>query len=115
MFAGSAYQNDDLIFCTAIGKKLDTRRLYELHCRDLKGAGIEHTAFHNLRHTVATLLLAKGENVKSIQDLLGHADINTTLNTYSHVLLGMKAATAERMDGIIGSVLPDSNSKQKLR
>jgi len=59
MFAGSAYQNDDLIFCTAIGKKLDTRRLYELHCRDLKGAGIEHTAFHNFRHTVATFCLLK--------------------------------------------------------
>ncbi len=107
--AGSAYHDEGLIFCTALGKKLDTRRLYELYCRALKRANIEHTAFHNLRHTVATLLLKKGENIKTIQELLRHADISTTLNTYSHVLDEMKAASAERLDGIIGGVLPGIN------
>jgi len=107
--AGSAYMDEGLVFCTALGKKLDTRRLYEIHCKALKSAGIEHTAFHNLRHTVATLLLEKGENIKTIQELLGHADVTTTLNTYSHVLDRMKAASAEKLNGIIGSVLPTSN------
>lgn len=107
--AGQAYHDEGLIFCTALGKKLDTRRIYELHCRALKRANIEHTAFHNLRHTVATLLLKKGENIKTIQELLRHADISTTLNTYSHVLDEMKAASAERLDGIIGGVLPEVN------
>ena len=108
--AGPAYMDEGLVFCTALGKKLDTRRLYEIHCRALKSAGIEHTAFHNLRHTVATLLLEKGENIKTIQELMGHADVSTTLNTYSHVLDRMKAASAEMLNGIIGSVLPTSNS-----
>lgn len=103
--AGSCYKDEGLIFCTALGKKLDTRRLYEMHSRALKRAGIEHTAFHNLRHTVATLLLEKGENVKTIQELLGHADISTTLNTYSHVLDRMKAATANKLDEIMDDVL----------
>ncbi|MDD3040454.1 tyrosine-type recombinase/integrase [Bacteroides sp.] len=58
------------------------------------------------RHTVATLLLEKGENIKTIQELLGHADASTTLNTYSHVTARTKAASAERLNSIIGSVLP---------
>lgn len=45
----------------------------------------------------------------TIQELLRHADISTTLNTYSHVLDEMKAASAERLDGIIGGVLPEVN------
>lgn len=108
--AGPAYNDEGLVFCTALGKKLDIRRLYEIHCRALVNAGIDHIAFHDLRHTFATLLLEKGENVKIIQELLGHADIGTTLNTYGHVLERMKAASAERVEGIIGSILPTSNA-----
>lgn len=107
--AGPGYKDEGLVFSTSLGKKLDPRRIYEMHCRGLSEANIEHTAFHNLRHTVATLLLEKGENIKTIQELLGHADVSTTLNTYGHVLERMRAASAERLNGIIGSVLPTSN------
>ncbi len=41
--------------------------------------------FHDLRHSNATLLLSKGVDFKTIQTRLGHADISTTLNIYSHV------------------------------
>lgn len=59
---------------------------------------------------MATLLLKKGENIKTIQELLRHADVSTTLNTYGHVLDEMKAASAEKLNGIIGNVLPVTNS-----
>lgn len=42
--------------------------------------------FHDLRHTHATLLLSQGVDVKTIQKRLGHSNISTTLNTYTHVL-----------------------------
>ncbi|MEQ8174751.1 MAG: site-specific integrase [Syntrophomonadaceae bacterium] len=98
--AGKGYKDEDLIFCTAIGTKLDPRRVYDIHCQTLVKANIKHIAFHDLRHTVATLLLQAGESTKSIQELLGHSDIRTTLGTYAHVLDEMKAATAEKLDGI---------------
>lgn len=41
--------------------------------------------FHGLRHTFASYLLTKGVNIKVIQEQLGHATIQETLNTYSHV------------------------------
>ncbi len=41
--------------------------------------------FHDLRHTHATMLLESDVNIKIIQERLGHNDISTTLNVYSHV------------------------------
>lgn len=104
--AGALYYDEGLLFCGRLGNRLDTRRLYELHCRALKEAGLEHIRFHDLRHTFATLLLEKGENIKTIQELLGHKDISTTLNIYAHVTQKMKAANATRVEGIMAGSLP---------
>jgi len=109
--AGSAYQDEGLIFCTALGKKLDTRRLYELHCRALKNAGLEHMAFHDLRHTFATLMLERGEDIKTIQELLGHADVSTSANTYTHVLKKLKAASADKMDRVMADAMKIATTK----
>lgn len=104
--AGPGYNSEDLIFCSTIGEKLDTRRLYEIHSKALIDAELKHIPFHNLRHTVSTLLLKKGENIKTIQELLGHANIQTTLNDYGFVVDEMNAACADRIDTIIGPSLP---------
>lgn len=56
--------------------------------------------FHDLRHTSATLLLLADVNVKIVSERLGHASIQLTLDTYSHVLPTMQKRAAEKMDGI---------------
>lgn len=112
--ADTSYEDEGLIFPTALGRKTDPRRIYETHCQALKVAKIKHIAFHNLRHTVATLLLLKGENFKTIQELLGHSDIRTTMDTYVHVLDEMKAASAETMNGIISEALTSINPDSSL-
>jgi integrase len=71
--------------------------------RLLKRAGLpEKTRFHDLRHTCATLLLKKGVHPKLVQELLGHATISITLDTYSHVLPGMGDAAVGAMDEELG-------------
>ncbi|GFN35881.1 tyrosine-type recombinase/integrase [Tepidimicrobium xylanilyticum] len=57
--------------------------------------------FHDLRHTNATLLLSHGVDFKVIQTRLGHFDINTTLNIYSHVNLEMQKDATTKLNEIL--------------
>jgi integrase len=65
----------------------------------LAKAGLPNIRFHDLRHTSATILLAEGEHPKVVQERLGHSQISTTMDIYSHVLPGMQKAAADRMNG----------------
>ena len=53
---------------------------------------------HDLRHTCATMLLKMGQHPKYVQELLGHANISITLDTYSHVIEGIGDGLADAMD-----------------
>lgn len=57
--------------------------------------------FHDLRHTHATLLLLAGVNGKVVQERLGHASIELTLNTYSHVTPTMQEAAVEKLEKLL--------------
>lgn len=56
---------------------------------------------HDLRHTCATVLLSKNVHPKFVQELLGHASMAITLNTYSHVLPGMGDQTTTAMENAL--------------
>jgi integrase len=57
--------------------------------------------FHDLRHTAATLLLARGVHPKLVQELLGHSSIAMTLDRYSHWILSMGEQTAAAMEAAL--------------
>ncbi len=67
----------------------------------LKRAGLEGFRFHDLRHTAATLALLKGVPAKVVQEMLGHAKISQTIDTYSHVLPTMQAEAARKLDSAL--------------
>ena len=73
--------------------------------RALKRAGLPHIRVHDLRHTVASVLLAKGVNPKVVQDLLGHSTVLTTLNTYSHLTESLSRSAADAMDAMLTPTL----------
>jgi integrase len=56
--------------------------------------------FHDLRHTCATLLLGKGVHPKIVQEMLGHATITQTMDTYGHVLPNMQEKAVAAMEDI---------------
>jgi integrase len=60
----------------------------------LKRAGLPQVRFHDLRYTCATLLLTKNVNSKVVSEMLDHANIAITLDTYSHVLPNMQDSAA---------------------
>ena len=70
--------------------------------RMLKRAGLPRVRFHDLRHTAATLLLARGVNVKVVSEMLGHANVGITLSIYGHVLPHMHQQAADTMDALLG-------------
>jgi integrase len=54
-----------------------------------------------MRHTWATLLLSEGVHSKFVQELLGHATISITLDTYSHVLPTMQDQAVAAMESVL--------------
>ncbi len=99
---GDGYQDQGLIFPGEHGQPMRPWTLTGKFERILKRAGLPHIRFHDLRHPCATLMLCEGVHVKIVQELLGHADITITLNTYSHVLPGMGDEATGAMDRIFG-------------
>jgi|SRR5690625_588802 len=59
-------------------------------------AEVKSITFHELRHTHATLMLEMNEHVKIVQQRLGHAKVETTINTYSHVRPEIHQKSAQR-------------------
>lgn len=66
----------------------------------VKAKRLSKIKFHDLRHTHATLLLSQGIDVKTIQKRLGHSNISTTLNTYTHVLDELDQNAAKALEKI---------------
>jgi integrase len=98
--AVSLWQENGLVFASEIGEPLDRRDLTSRRFKPLlKRAKLsEKTRFHDLRHTCATLLLTKNVNPKIVSEMLGHATIAITLDTYSHVLPNMRDQAAAAME-----------------
>lgn len=72
----------------------------------LEKNNLRHIRFHDLRHSCASLLLANDVPLKQIQEWLGHSDIGTTANIYSHLDYKSKITSANVMDNIL--TLPDT-------
>lgn len=65
-----------------------------------RNAGIPERNFHTLRHTHASILLAHGKHPRMVQERLGHADVKTTLMTYSHVAPTLQKEAVEVFENI---------------
>ena len=74
----------------------------------LQRAGLPSIRFHDLRHSCASLLLANDVPMKQIQEWLGHSDISTTANIYSHLDYKSKLTSANVMDNVL--TLPETEA-----
>ncbi len=97
------HEDHDLVFATQKGTPLNPENVVKRSFKPLlKRAGLPEIRFHDLRHTCATLLLGRGVHPKLVQELLGHATIAMTLDTYSHFLPSMGDQTARAMEDTLG-------------
>jgi integrase len=102
LMLGADYQDSGLVFANDFGGPLHLNNLTVRHFKPLlKKAGLPDVRLYDLRHSAATLRLANGENPKVVAEMLGHASVVLTLDTYSHVLPDMQAASAARLEDVL--------------
>ena len=100
-FCRTTYYDNDLVLCTRDGSPIIPRNFRKEFYNLTEQLGLPQIRFHDTRHTHATLLIEQNINVKLIADRLGHADIQTTLNTYSHVLPNMQKSVSDKIDELL--------------
>lgn len=89
----------NLVFPSEKGTFLDPHNITRKWNLIQKKAGInERKTFHGLRHSYATFLLLKNTDIKTIQELLGHSSISTTLDVYSHTSAASKKSAASKLN-----------------
>ena len=70
---------------------------------------------HELRHTHASLLFEAGQSVKVVQERLGHASAQVTLNTYAHLLHDAQSRAAAALDDLLAAGQPDRTREVKTQ
>jgi integrase len=97
------YEDSGLVFAGEGGGLINPSNLYQRSFAPLlKKAGLPQITFHDLRHTCASLHFQRNVHPKFVQELLGHASIAITLDTYSHMLHGMGGEAADAIGEALG-------------
>jgi len=105
LMVGQMWSNENnLIFTNEIGDCLSAQTVYLNYKRIVDKIGIPESRFHDLRHSYAVAALSSGDDVKTVQENLGHHTAAFTLDVYGHVSEKMKKESAARMDAFIKSV-----------
>ena len=101
MLAGSLWNDHgipDLVFTSETGRFLSYTAVWRNYKRAIERAGLPDSRFHDLRHTYAVSSLRAGDDVKTVQENLGHHTAAFTLDQYGHVTDTMREASARRME-----------------
>ena len=102
--AGSLYRDEGLVFASRHGTPIDAQNVVNRYYKPLlKRASLPPIRFHDLRHSCLSLLAQRGEPIRDLQALAGHATAAFTLQRYTHHY----DASAKRTADAMGEILPD--------
>jgi integrase len=101
---GQAYTVTDYVIVHPDGKPIYPEYVSQMFTKLQNKAGLPKCRFHDLRHLCASIMLMQGVNVKVAQEHLGHKDISTTMNIYSHVLPSVAKEAAQKIGALVYDV-----------
>ena len=90
---------DELVFPSKTGTVLDPSNMihnYFLPC--VEKAGLRRIRFHDLRHTIGSLLIQQGASLAYVKEQMGHSSIQITVDTYGHLIPGADIAWVDKLD-----------------
>lgn len=93
--------NNNLVFTDEIGCHLIHVTVYKQYKKIVESIGCSSARFHDLRHSYAVASLQNGDDIKTVQENLGHHTAAFTLDVYGHVSERMKKESAARMEAYI--------------
>jgi len=102
--AHDAWVDSGYVFTNELGEHLKHMTVYKNYKRIVADLGIPAARYHDLRHSYAVVALMSGDDVKTVQENLGHHTAAFTLDVYGHVTEEMKRNSAARMDEFIKGI-----------
>lgn len=106
---GNKWKNENWIFTQQDGHIMHIQTPSHWWSSFAKDNGIENVTFHGLRHTAATYMIKNNVPISTVSGVLGHSNITTTLNTYTHVVEDTKKIAIDVMSDILSSKDSDSS------
>ena len=101
---GEGWVNSGFVFTNELGQHLKPQTVYLDFKKVMEAIGCPNTRFHDLRHSYAVAAIKSGDDIKTVQENLGHATAAFTLDVYGHVTEQMKHDSASRMEQFIKAV-----------
>lgn len=101
---GECYASSGFVFTDELGAHLKPQAVYRDFKKVVTDMGCPSIRFHDLRHSYAVAALKSGDDIKTVQENLGHATAAFTLDVYGHVTEKMKQDSANRMEQFIQSL-----------
>ena len=91
-------ETPEYLFYNEEGRMVDPDRLRKRFHKILTKAELRQIRMHDLRHTYATMRIAKGDNIMDVSKQLGHASVKMTLDVYAHWMPGGKKSEVDELD-----------------
>lgn len=106
----AAFKKEGQKYVLCMDKPMEPRT-YQNHFKSyLRGAGITDYNFHTLRHTFATNCIDNGMDIKSLSEILGHSDVQITLNRYVHPTMDTKRKYMNALSASYGQFCSSEDS-----
>lgn len=101
---GECYEDSGFVFTDELGHHLKSHTVYVNYKKIVRQLGLDESRFHDLRHSYAVASIRSGDDIKTVQQHLGHATASFTLDVYGHVTDRMQQESAARMEQFIKAV-----------